>query len=528
LKKPATLLIWIGTISTLINVVFFLLMRSIWTFVDVSVVLPESIPFLFTSILMGFMVIQFLYFIGLLALKLFKRSFRLVLPLKIVSYFILFLQVIILGLNIYLYRMGNCQMTLFRTLVQILPYFGVVFLIIYFTFIHPFLKIGKSKSFRLIIIAGIIVVSVMMIMNIRPVNITSEPVLQYVNPTTIAVIWTTNVNSTGEVLYGQDAGHMKTAYEAEDGLIQANSRLHKVQIPVGDMKELVYQVISTKINNFYQNNIEYGNTVMSSLISYKPALSNEELSFYVLNDIHNNRRSYKDYLTGRDYDFVVSGGDAISSVDNRNVIITDFLNPFGKATGSSKPMFFVRGNHEPRGGEARDLKDYLELPQNKYYYTFTFGPAFAIVLDSGEDKLDSHREYSGLVDFENYKKEETEWLESILHSEEYQAAKYHVVFVHMPLNTFIEGEDNYLKSYEEQWRHMLSEARIDVAFSGHTHIPQLLQPADYDASFPTIIGGGDAWSSEGYLSVRTEVAPQQLTIYFEKTDGTKEEVLKIR
>lgn len=55
----------------------------------------------------------------------------------------------------------------------------------------------------------------------------------------------------------------------------------------------------------------------------------------------------------------------------------------------------------------RDLPDYISLPQDNFYYTFRAGPIFAVVLDSAEDKPDSHEEYAGLADFEKYLGTET-------------------------------------------------------------------------------------------------------------------------
>ena len=145
--------------------------------------------------------------------------------------------------------------------------------------------------------------------------------------------------------------------------------------------------------------------------------------------------------------------------------------------------------------------------------SFQAGPVFAVVLDSGEDKLDNHKEYSGLVDFEGYKQEETKWLEEVFKSGEYKAAKYHVVFIHTPLNSYIDQpEDNYLKTYETIWRSLLSEAGKDIAFSGHTHEAQLLKPEEYGATFPTVIGGGDAWREKNYLAVKAEVTQEQMIV----------------
>ncbi len=55
----------------------------------------------------------------------------------------------------------------------------------------------------------------------------------------------------------------------------------------------------------------------------------------------------------------------------------------------------------------------------------------------------------------------------------------------------------------------------------------LLLPKDYDASFPTVIGGGSAWGEKDYLAVRVEVTPQQMIVSYEDWNGKREEALQI-
>ena len=50
--------------------------------------------------------------------------------------------------------------------------------------------------------------------------------------------------------------------------------------------------------------------------------------------------------------------------------------------------------------------------EDKYYYSFNHGPVHIIVLDTGEDKADSHPVYAGLADFDKYRDSQAEWLKS--------------------------------------------------------------------------------------------------------------------
>ena len=56
-----------------------------------------------------------------------------------------------------------------------------------------------------------------------------------------------------------------------------------------------------------------------------------------------------------------------------------------------------------------------------------------IMLDTGEDKSDTHPVYAGLTDFDNYRSEQARWLEKIVKSKEFKKAKYRIVISHFPL-----------------------------------------------------------------------------------------------
>lgn len=528
MKKTNGIQLYIGLVISLFNLMLFLLMRPVWLFVDNTIPLPGQFPLSFTELFAVIMTVFSLFFIILLMLRSMSVNVVRPTPLKVISWILLVMEAIFTGLNFYLYQqMGNSRSEVYRGIVFSLPYVVPVTMLLYFILLHPRWRISRNKAFQSGMTACLVIVVLLMICHTGQVRITSGPVLQSVGPDTLAVIWTTNVAATTQVMYGPDKEHMQTAYSIEDGLLQSDTKLHKVLIDVAGMDSLVYQVVSTKINHIFQNDTDYGNTVKGALVSYqKPSMDTS--SFYVLNDIHDHEEIYRDFLSGKDYDFVVTNGDTLEVTDSFSVVRDNFLSPLAKYTGGSHLSYFVRGNHETRGREARRLKNYLGLPDNRYYYTFKTGPVYAIVLDSGEDKLDNHREYSGLVDFEHYKSEETAWLADVLDSEEFQSAKFKVVFIHMPLNSYEDQtEADYLKSYEDTWRSMLSEAGIDVAFSGHTHEPLLLKTSDYEASFPTVIGGGEASDEAGYRAVRVEATEQLMTVYYEDSNGNTERILRI-
>lgn len=55
-----------------------------------------------------------------------------------------------------------------------------------------------------------------------------------------------------------------------------------------------------------------------------------------------------------------------------------------------------------------------------------------LVLDCGEDKADTNKDYSGLAAFDAYMAEQTQWLRQAVRSDAIRAARYRVVLAHIP------------------------------------------------------------------------------------------------
>jgi Predicted phosphohydrolases len=378
----------------------------------------------------------------------------------------------------------------------------------------------RNKWFRYVSAFIIVLSLVLYLVDYGKVKITSGPCIQITDGSNIEVIWTTNKKSTGFVEYGPDEKNIARVYSSEKGIIDANTTVHRVVVPVSGQSKIVYRVGSTKINNYFQNNVEYGNTVISKFREYVDNSSKDKVTFYILNDIHEDSNVFKRFLSGNDYDFVVLNGDAVNSVDNDDVIVSKILKPLSLYTNGTKPFYFVRGNHETRGAKLRDLPQYISLPDNRYYYTFKFGPVSAVVLDSGEDKVDSHEEYSGLSDFKAYRENETKWIETLSQNGVLKNGQYEIAFVHIPLNSYeTEKSPYFAKDYQQRWVELLNNMKIDAVFSGHTHEPAVIDKDGVKYSFPTFIGGGEYGAEKDYAAVRVEASKDAMKVYYIKYNG---------
>lgn len=499
-------------ILTFLNTLFFWSIKPIWFFINKTLGSFLSIDQFWANFIWIVLLLTCLYLV-IIILKAKK--------LLVHGIIIGILNLLFTGLNFYLYtQIGSDTSMISGNIIPILPMLIIVGLAVLSIMVFPILKPFKKLYVRLIITVISIALILLLFINIGTIKITSDPLIQYVDNDTIAVTWTTNKRSIGWVEYGPNNNELTTVNSSKHGIVDGYTTHHKILINIPVAGEFIFRVGNQEVKGYYQCNVEYGKYVYSDFIEYKDNRKNTESSFYILSDTHERTDIYKKYLSNNDYDFVVLNGDIICSTDTERIVVDKFLAPFSDALDNSKPYYFVRGNHETRGAFARELPNYISLPDDRYYYTFTHSSIFAIVLDTAEDKLDNHEEYSGLADFESYKREQTEWLEKVKQSEAYSNAKYKIAFSHIPLNTYY-NDDDYpsFAEIESDWVELLNSIDIDVLFSGHTHDSEIVKPINTPHDFPIVIGGGYKEANSGYEALKVIVKNNEMSIEFVDEDG---------
>ncbi|MBI9013775.1 MAG: metallophosphoesterase [Clostridiales bacterium] len=510
MKSNRNLFLSFIMIVSMINTVIYWSMKPIWFFVN-----QEVGGFNLALIIWGLFLVFCVYSVILLRQHILE-------PIRKLGFIHVLLTIVWTGiftlLNNYLYMMlGSEKHIVFRNIKQITPILLLSILVVFIVIFYPKWKL--SRNFKISSLIALISLTTLLfgISYESNINITSGPYIQYISDEAFAVMWTTNENSTGFLEYGTDENSLEKLELSEHGLIQANTKVHKVIVP--EMTDgMIFRVGSTDIKDYFQNNVTYGKTVYSDFISYEDNKSKDNTSFYVLSDVHERNDIYEKYLSKGEYDFLFLNGDILSSIDSKEIIVDHMLKPISEHTSGFKPFYFTRGNHETRGKAARELSDYLALPDGRYYYTFTYGPIFAVVLDTGEDKLDNHEEYGGLADFEAYREEETKWLEGVVASKAYQNSEYVIAFSHVPLNSYdINDGITPLSLYEEKWVGLLSEMSVDLMVSGHTHASQFIEASE-DIPFPIMIGGGYIEANQGYEGIKI-TADEKLIIEVINEEG---------
>ena len=347
--------------------------------------------------------------------------------------------------------------------------------------------------------------------------ILAGPYLQDPGPSSVTVMWVTSSAAAGWVEYGRDGSAMTTRLPVRDGLVQANTRVHRVTLTgLTPDTRYAYRIVTRPIVSFGPYNVDYGGIARSETHSFRTlGQARQSYSFLVLNDLHENVETMRSHMTraaAAPYDLVFFNGDSLSHLESESQLLERCLKPASELFASRVPLVLVRGNHETRGAFARELGTYLALPDGRYYHAFDHGPVHFIVMDTGEDKEDGHWAYSGLTDFDAYRQQEAEWLAREVASPAFKQARFRVLIAHMPFfgspRTRVDGHGP--ADARARWGAILNGARIDLHIAGHTHRADWVEAAAGANVFPVAIGGGSAKGSN--TLTRVNVSPDALDV----------------
>jgi acid phosphatase type 7 len=359
-----------------------------------------------------------------------------------------------------------------------------------------------------------------------PPRIIAGPCLQSAGQDSMAVVWVTDKNSTATVEYGTTDTLDHKAVAMHDGLIDANSRLHKVKLTgLTPGTEYRYRVCSTEIVKFGPYSVTFGTNGASAPATFKTLSAKaDKLSIAVMNDLHQNAQTLQALCAlakVKPVDLVFLNGDSLDYLESEEQVVGHLLQAVTEQFATTTPLMYVRGNHETRGRFARSLRDYIATPSGKYYYSFDAGPVHFVVLDTGEDKEDSHAAYSGLNDFAGYRDEEKQWLAQEIRSEAFGKAPFRVVFMHMPPFSSRGTRSGGTKDCFEKFAPLLNGARVDLLITAHTHRYAYLEPQPAEHDYPMVNGGGP--SKDRATLIRLDVERERMQLTVTRGDG---EVLK--
>ncbi len=356
-----------------------------------------------------------------------------------------------------------------------------------------------------------------------PLAITVGPYLQAPSTNSVTIVWLTNLKCVSKVEYGlAPDGPVQTAVSSHHGLIDANVTLHSVTLTgLRPGTRYFYRAISTAIASFQPYAVTFGGTVKSGDCQFTTLDdAKSRFSAVILNDRHEKTGPLEQALKGLKWtglDLVFYNGDMLNHAENETQVLNGIVVPSCRVFAAQTPFLLARGNHDARGSFARSLLDYFPTLSNRYYFAFSHGGVRWIILDSGEDKADNAKEYSGLVDFTPYLEEETKWLKEEVQTAAFKQARFRVVLSHMPPMNQLKEPFVRSKFLYDRWVPLFNEGPIDLLLCGHTHRYAVIQPTP-NQHYPMLINGIDT-------TIRIDVSPDQLRVATINNDGTEKSVL---
>lgn len=348
---------------------------------------------------------------------------------------------------------------------------------------------------------------------------THGPYLQKVTQTGATIVFATDLLIVPGVMIKSTNGEFELIQNSHDGLIDVGSNIHKIRIDnLLPGNEYEYRLFACKIEDYQPYKSVYGDTVLSSSYKFRTfSTDQDKVNFTVFCDVHDKADKLGSYLYHNNIeqqDCYFLNGDIMGHIEEEAQLFSSFLDTCVSTFAREKPFFYVRGNHETRGKFARNLKKYLDFPNDKYYYAQTIGPVRFVVLDGGEDKPDTSKEYSGMADFDRYRFEELAWLKDEVCSEEFKNAPFRIVIIHMPI---IESEKNWygMAFLAKHFGPVLRDADIDLMISGHTHRNAWIESGKSGFDYPVMI------SSNNHF-IEAEVDENEISLLLKNTEGKVE------
>lgn len=347
-----------------------------------------------------------------------------------------------------------------RFLKEGFPYIAAVFTIVILALVLPQIKNKRTQSIISgAAVAGVLISGFLTLYPCYPYKITSHPMV-IDNGSQYSVVFSTNDNGTGYIQY-QYNGEDYTVYDQDGGRKNGDSKIHTVTVPKEHLNGNRYKIGSKRVIDELSYGGRSGKEVVSDYYNFT-APSGSDQKYLTVSDWHTHLdKVYDAAKHAGDYNGIILLGDPAPGLMFEDEIKEYIVEFGGELSKGTMPIIYVRGNHETRGKEAANLPDYLGL--ESFYYQTQYGDYNFIVLDSGEDKEDSHPEYGGMVDYGQYRKDMVEWMKTLSETKLKTIALVHS-------HEICIEEDLSDAAYKE-----LDRLNVNQIISGHTHTCEFLE-----------------------------------------------------
>ena len=296
------------------------------------------------------------------------------------------------------------------------------------------------------------------------------------------------------------------------GVVRSSSYTHKVYVDQEILdKAKKYTVVLALIPErpaYFPKTTEY----FEKEFSFRP-IPEGDIHAYMLADTHSkvDEPAEAALYFGKDkLDLLILGGDNGNTATDEDSVMT-MAKIAAKVTGGEIPVVYMRGNHDTRGEFAEFLSEYVGTDNGKTYFPVKLGRASALVLDAGEDKLDSHEAYGDIADYTEFRRDQLEFIKNAKLDGEVK-----LVLCHVPFASF----DTPFNNVFAEWTEELNKKGIDLMLAGHTHALYMFGAGesrinDTVANFPVCVGSAiNRHASGSYVGTAIIISKDEITLRF--------------
>ncbi|WP_196894448.1 purple acid phosphatase family protein [Aureivirga marina] len=300
----------------------------------------------------------------------------------------------------------------------------------------------------------------------KPIKLEREPYLQTIFADSATISWKTNKVSKVSLKYGENKENMQLV----TGKI--------IDQHLNVLNEVVVKNLKPSTKYYYE--IYNNDTLMAGGDSYYFISSAKEntspkFSFYAMGDIGQPRAKggFPDITANQINklenrpDFGIGLGDIVYPVGESKKYDAYFYEPMAPILRNI-PFYPALGNHDWYSDPDENFKREWKLPNNEHFYTFSYGNALFIALDSREGG------------FYKFKKQRT-WLKKTLKENQ---GKFDWIFVYLHHNgktcTYKKDYKHVMKLYE-----IFATNNVDFILNGHAHTYERLRPYDKNGNILT-------------------------------------------
>ncbi len=285
------------------------------------------------------------------------------------------------------------------------------------------------------------------------------------------ITWGNKTNSTDKIKWGYSTSYEKGEFSGSKYENYDEGSLFDYEFP--ELKPdatIHYQLFNSNNNTWTGDKVFKTSTPTTSA----------KFSFIAMGDSRTHMDNWKSVANSvKKADFVLFTGDIVDNGNNSQ----DWEDWYESGTSVNEEMVFYHcyGNHD---GSSSNYTRQFVLPGNEKYYSFNFGNAVFICLDSQNPGSSS----------------QNDWLRKTLSDN--SDKKWKIVFYHKPFYT-CGGHAGEMDRYFNTWWKAFDDYGVDLIFNGHAHNYQRTNPINRNVSTGGPVSNYGSGSNQGRCQVVT-------------------------